>query len=1516
MDDTTPEVRDFAAEALGVLVGLVGERAMQGYLNKLDKVRLAKVKEFCPQIPQAPAQSVETKEEDYSELISSLSPGSKESGAAKKSTGSDEKSSKSKAKSKPAASTKAPASKESKSSPSKIVPSHKPTAPSKPPSGAPSKLSSSKASTSSSSKTSAPSGTSSGKPKESKSEEPKSSPSISTEEALNKAKELIPASILEGLANSVWKQRLAGMDELAAFVEKLDSLSQNAEIIIIQLQDKPGWKESNFQVMSSMFKLIAKLVLGSSCTRNVASSIIPVLVEKLADTKLKTPACECLEAFTEKSSPQYVISLVCKAASQSKSPKVLLETINWISTTLLNFGIASLQLKFLIDFLREALESSNPSVRTATIKNFGILHRFVGSGLRDFIADLKPALLNQIDEEFSKAASEPAPSPSKKYEDANKSGGSSSSSSGDGGGSSSNDGGMGGGLPREDISGAITSSLLKELSDNNWNVRKGALDKIIQIVNGANKRIEPNLGGLMPALKPRLSDTNKNLIVNTLEVLGLLGTAAGPGIEKSMKTIVPSMLICLGDSKKNIKDAANQALDLWITETTLEPFLPYLPAILEVSTARKDILTLAEKFAPSIKHPEKVDYSYLIKSLILCLEDKTAETRKIAENFLKFVAQYVDYDLLKKNCSDLKPASKLVVLPIIEQLKSSNSNSAPASLGVGQARPRTSSESEKKTSTSTGKPPNLTNVKSKVNSGKTSTKTSSNSQTIHILLRNDQKEARANKNQKTRWSAEEVKPGTPSPSDQLSEQFSPFLHESFHAKLFSPDFNKQLGALNELGSNLSEYNNEIIDNLDLLFKWFTLRLVDTNMKVLKSTIDFLTTLFTFLDETDYHLTDYEASILIPYLVNAVGNNNETIRQIIRNLFKQLCKLYPASKLFRFLFDGLKSKNSRIRIECIEEIGYLIERQNVFSVFAPNKILPPLAELIADRDANVRNASLGTLVKCHHQVGQQEFWKILNSIPDTSKDAIKEKFKYDPPKSPTKQSTQPPPKSPTKQSTQPLSKSTTQFPPSTSSKPIIIQKDRIPDNDLQSPQKQPSLSRQRTDSQSSQQQIQAPSIPNTNQVSEDIVVSNEPSTFDLGEIQALPDFDPNNSLVASNFVDVVRVADQDKVIEALRKLCLSQDHAIFILEAEPMVNALSLRLKEARNQDPPPLRLFKYLLNALHKLFSINEIPQSLSQKTLQVLITQVIECMIAFQEPAEKTEDSQALSKALNLLTLAILEKCDFVITFTVLLQLLKNDVQESKYTQTKFSELIMKCLLKQTKILPQNLKKINPSYLFRDIHTFLDAHPPAKWKGKSTDMPLRTVKTILNELVNVMGKEVLQHLAYVPNSNPPPAIISYLNLMLQSHSSSASSSSNLLSSSSTSNLSSSSSLLSQSRQPLQPVNEPQIPNKPAEKTFQQENQGKYIFYFPNFFFHFFFLVDPNNAVGSYMEKLKNLQQQYALKSSAESKLPSNSSSSIINFELNTLSSSSSKPTETSVQDLKQRLAKIKQSISTQNETK
>jgi hypothetical protein len=99
---------------------------------------------------------------------------------------------------------------------------------------------------------------------------------------------------------------------------------------------------------------------------------------------------------------------------------------------------------FFFEIFLGCLESSNAAIRTQTVKTLGILRRFFGPDLSGFLgrklaswfvffvsvlffiflcmffcsnfetADVKPALLSQIEEEFDQAAKEGVPQPNRR----------------------------------------------------------------------------------------------------------------------------------------------------------------------------------------------------------------------------------------------------------------------------------------------------------------------------------------------------------------------------------------------------------------------------------------------------------------------------------------------------------------------------------------------------------------------------------------------------------------------------------------------------------------------------------------------------------------------------------------------------------------------------------------------------------------------------------------------------------------------------------------------------------------------------------------------------------------------------------------------------------------------------------------------------------------------------------------------------------------------------------------------
>lgn len=106
---------------------------------------------------------------------------------------------------------------------------------------------------------------------------------------------------------------------------------------------------------------------------------------------------------------------------------------------------------------------------------------------------------------------------------------------------------------------------------------------------------------------------------------------------------------------------------------------------------------------------------------------------------------------------------------------------------------------------------------------------------------------------------------------------------------------------------------------------------------------------------------------------------------------------------------------------------------------------------------------------------------------------------------------------------------------------------------------------------------------------------------------------------------------------------------------------------------------------------------------------------------------------------------------------------------ETRYTELTMKCLWKLAKTVQENLRTgvLNPDELLFDINKFFITTPPAEWKRRASDnvplgeMPLRTVKTLLLELVNGLGDSIFQHLTLIGNPQAS-SVYPYLHHMLE----------------------------------------------------------------------------------------------------------------------------------------------------------
>ncbi|CAF1056931.1 unnamed protein product [Didymodactylos carnosus] len=229
--------------------------------------------------------------------------------------------------------------------------------------------------------------------------------------------------------------------------------------------------------------------------------------------------------------------------------------------------------------------------------------------------------------------------------------------------------------------------------------------------------------------------------------------------------------------------------------------------------------------------------------------------------------------------------------------------------------------------------------------------------------------------------------------EQLRGQMEAYFNKALLQQMFHEDFKYHIQALTTLQKACDDYLDEIVSNLDLILRWLTLRFFETNPSVIMKIIEFLQHLFTCLSaKKQYRLLEYEASAFLPYFILKMGDNKDPIRRGVRQVLRLMCDLYPMNKIMQYLLEGIKSKNSRQRAECLEEMNSMVECFGVVSLgqsYIPT--LKEVAKQIADRDTMVRNAAL-TLIGTVYLFSGEIVLKQLGKLSDKDQSMLDERIR--------------------------------------------------------------------------------------------------------------------------------------------------------------------------------------------------------------------------------------------------------------------------------------------------------------------------------------------------------------------------------------------------------------------------------------------------------------------------------------------------------------------------------------------
>ncbi|CAI5763725.1 cytoskeleton-associated protein 5 isoform X1 [Podarcis lilfordi] len=1360
INDSAPEVRDAAFEALGTALKVAGEKAVNPFLTDVDKLKLDRIKES--------AEKVE------------LAGGSRASG------GTDRKESKPVPGKAPALSGAAgdkDTKDNSKSGAQKKAPAAK--------SGGPPKKG----------KQAAAGGAGSTGTKGKKGSEVKEifEPELSIEVCEEKASAVLPAACLQQLDSGNWKERLACMEEFQKAVELMDRTEMPCQALVRMLAKKPGWKETNFQVMQIKLHIVALIAQKGTFSKTSAQIVLDGLVDKIGDVKCGNNAKEALTAIAEACQLPWTAEQVMSMAFSQKNPKNQSETLNWLSNAIKEFGFSGLNVKAFISNVKTALAATNPAVRTSAITLLGVMYLYVGPPLRMFFEDEKPALLSQIDAEFEKMQGQTTPAPTR-GNTRHVAGSGDDGEEGDEQEDAGND--VVDLLPRTDISDKITSELVSKIGDKNWKIRKEGLDEVTSIINEA-KFIQPNIGELAPALKSRLNDSNKILVQQTLTILQQLATAMGPNIKQHVKNLGIPIVTILGDSKSNVRAASLTTVNAWIEQTGMKEWLEGEDLSEELKKEnpflRQELLGwLADKL-PTLRSVPS-DLVLCVPHLYSCLEDRNGDVRKKAQDALPFFMMHLGFEKMAKATGKLKPTSKDQVLAMLEKAKA-NMPAKPAPLskassravGAAAAKSQVASGSSEDYSSSTMESKadakkakaGGTAPKSKHSDANTSlTKGNSNltknkptkqgiqgkkvpsksnlkddddrSGPVFILVPNG-KEQRM----KDEKGLKVLKWNFTTPRDeyieQLKTQMSSCVAKWLQDEMFHADFQHHNKAIAVMVEHLDSERDGVISCLDLILKWLTLRFFDTNTSVLMKVLEYLKLLFAMLNQEEYHLTENEATSFIPYLVLKVGEPKDVIRRDVRAILNRMCLVYPASKMFTFIMEGTKSKNSKQRAECLEELGCLVESygMNVCQP-TPGKVLKEIAIHIGDRDNTVRNAALNTIVTVYNVHGDQVF-KQIGNLSEKDMSMLEERIKRSA-------------KRPNATSAKQVEEKP-QRAQSASANANMLRKG--PAEDMSSKLNQArnmSGHSETTHAVPREFQLDLDEIENDNGrvrcempalVQHKLDDIFEPVLIPEPKIRAVsPHFDDMHSNTAStiNFVisqvasgdintSIQALAQIDEVLRQEDKAEAMSGHIDQFLIATFMQLRLiyNTHMADEKLDKDEIVKLYSCIIGNMISLFQIESLAREASAGVLKDLMHGLITLML--DSRVDDLEEDQQVIKSVNLLVVKVLEKSDQTNILSALLVLLQ-DCLLTTASSPKFSELVMKCLWRMVRLLPETINTINLDRIMLDIHIFMKVFPKEKLKQCKSEFPIRTLKTLIHTLCKLKGPKLLDHLTMIDNKN------------------------------------------------------------------------------------------------------------------------------------------------------------------------
>ncbi|CUA69428.1 Cytoskeleton-associated protein 5 [Mus musculus] [Rhizoctonia solani] len=625
-----------------------------------------------------------------------------------------------------------------------------------------------------------------------------------------------------------------------------------------------------------------------------------------------------------------------------------------------------------------------------------------------------------------------------------------------------------------------------------------------------------------------------------------------------------------------------------------------------------------------------------------------------------------------------------------------------------------------------------------------------------------------------------------------------------------------------LGLPIDDLKAMLVANQDLALKYASLRVHEPQPNLIVRCVDVVDQVLAFMSAEKYMMPDNEAMAFVPTYIHKLGDAREAVRVRVQGIIQSLQLVFPTSRLFSILLEhGTKSKVAKTRQGTLDELASILKKSGIRAC-DPAKAFPAIAALISDKDPYVRKSTLTVIAEGYVLVGDK-IWKYLGALSGKDKTQVEERLRRTTtvaqPPSPAKAEVAPVPaiaritggvpragspgpglryggiprpaspavagrtanptspvlstrpRSPAALSTigRPASPTASKLAQSTGAGPSspVRSKGLMPPSKLSLPRTRGNSLRQ-SDAQSRPESA-------TNGTRADVSPGNEAPLDDITKvISNILSNDPGRSVDALKTIqNVLEVpSDQAPLSKNFRDLA---DHT------EGLVETIVIQMSQTfeRTEDvhnPATYRLMKHLIQTCNAICDHAVLLESLSVDSLQSLLEELT--MRLLQTDDTRDQKVKDLSRFLNMVILRLFNTGRKISVlralFNLLLQLTKPfpaNGTNADAKEAKVAELVLKCVWKLARNIPTDLQKgaIDPIELLPALETFLQTIPPNDWRQRSAnkipcgDMPLRTIKVIIQHIVAHYADEVYELLSAAFDDPSATIIYPYVFRILNS---------------------------------------------------------------------------------------------------------------------------------------------------------